>query len=42
MREVLVCHDDEEEWMWEALGQLVQDVPVIIEKYVRSDGHISW
>ena len=32
-------HDEEEERTWEALEQLVEDVPVLVEKYVRSDGH---
>ena len=32
-------HDDEEERTWEAIEQLVEDVPVLIAKYVRDDGH---
>ena len=32
-------HDDEDERTWEALEQLVEDVPVLIAKYVRDDGH---
>ena len=32
-------HDDEEERTWEALEQLVEDVPVLIAKYVKADGH---
>ena len=32
-------HDDEELRTWEPLEQLVEDVPVLIEKYVREDGH---
>ena len=31
-------HDDEDERTWEALEQLVEDVPVLIAKYVRDDG----
>ena len=32
-------HDDEGERTWEALEQLVEDVPVLIAKYVQADGH---
>ena len=32
-------HDDEDERTWEALEQLVEDVPVLIAKYVKNDGH---
>ena len=32
-------HDDEDERTWEALEQLVEDVPVLIAKYVRDDEH---
>ena len=32
-------HDEEEERTWEAIEQLVEDVPVLIAKHVRDDGH---
>ena len=32
-------HDEEDERTWEALEQLVEDVPVLIAKYVQADGH---
>ena len=32
-------HDEEDERTWEALDQLVEDVPVLIAKYVQADGH---
>ena len=32
-------HEEEDERTWEALEQLVEDVPVLIAKYVRDDGH---
>ena len=32
-------HDDDELRTWEPLEQLVEDVPVLIEKYVCEDGH---
>jgi len=32
-------HDDDEERTWEALEQLVEDVPVLITKYVQADGY---
>ena len=32
-------HDGEEERTWEALEQLVEDVPVLVAKWVQSDGH---
>ena len=31
--------DDEDERTWESLEQLVEDVPVLIAKYVAKDGH---
>ena len=31
--------DDDELRTWEPLEQLVEDVPVLIEKCVREDGH---
>ena len=30
---------DESEWTWEALDQLVDDVPVLIAKYVLDEDH---
>ena len=32
-------HDDEEERTWEPLEQLVEDVPVLVAKWVQADGH---
>ena len=32
-------HDDDEERTWEALEQLVEDVPVLVAKWVQADGH---
>ena len=31
--------DDEDERTWEPLEQLVEDVPILIAKYVRDEGH---
>ena len=36
---VLLYLDGTMLWTWEALEQLVEDVPVLIAKYVRADGH---
>ena len=36
---VMLVHDDEEERTWEALEQLVEDVPVLVAKWVQEDGH---
>ena len=33
------AHDDEDELTWETLEKLVEDVPVLIVKYVQEDGH---
>ena len=32
-------HEDDDEDTWEPLEQLVQDVPALIAKYVKDDGH---
>ena len=32
-------HPDESEWTWQPLEQLVEDVPVLIAKYVRDEDH---
>ena len=32
-------HDDEEERTWEPLEQLVEDVPVLVAKWVQANGH---
>ena len=32
-------HDDDREDTWEPLEQLVADVPAMIAKYVRENGH---
>ena len=32
-------HEDDAQDTWEPLEQLVQDVPEMIAKYVREDGH---
>ena len=32
-------HDDDDLRTWEPLEQIVEDVPVLIEKHVREDGH---
>ena len=33
------CHPDENERTWEALEQLVVDVPALVKKFVLGDGH---
>ena len=32
-------HPEENEWTWQPLEQLVEDVPVLIAKYVKEEDH---
>ena len=32
-------HDEDDERTWEALEQLVEDVPVLVTKWAQADGH---